>query len=57
MNRSVSFLIILVLVIAVGVLGYMYYDARQRHGLEIKVGQVENGYTGSTSTALSWHVV
>jgi hypothetical protein len=57
MNRSVSFLIILVLVIAVGVLGYMYYDTRQRHGLEIKVGQVENGYTGSTSTALSWHVV
>jgi len=39
MNRSLLFLIIGALVVAVGVLGYQFYQERQKTGIEINVGK------------------
>jgi len=39
MNRNFLFLIIGALVVAVGVLGYQFYQERQKTGIEINVGK------------------
>jgi len=44
MNTNMRNLVIVVLVVAVGVLGYMYYQQRQREGsVQVDVGK--NGLT------------
>jgi len=38
MNRNALFLMIGLLVVATGVLGYRLYDERQRSGIDINIG-------------------
>jgi len=39
MNRQIVYLVIAVLVVAGGVLGYLYYQEQQKPGIDIDVGK------------------
>jgi predicted negative regulator of RcsB-dependent stress response len=39
MNRNVLYLVIAVLVVAAGVMGYQLYNERHKSGVEIEVGK------------------
>lgn len=39
MNRTVLYVIVVVLAVATGILGYQYYQDQQKSGVELSVGK------------------